>query len=139
MAIYRERLRARNYWECRCQYLQWRFSAIAVYNRRIKFVLFVLFFGHASTSTIVSVQSGYLFQSFFGIKSLKKDFHCYPSRERKKGKKIYDFLSTMKSVTKMKKAIIPTKNKTDFVLAKFTVHPIHSCLFGGNSLLSCLL
>jgi hypothetical protein len=99
----------------------------------------VKYFGRASTSTIVTVESGYPFQSFLGKKSPKKDLHCYPSRERKKGKKIYDFLSTMKSVTKMKKAIIPTKNSTDFELAKLMVNPIHSCLLGGSKRLSSLL
>jgi hypothetical protein len=52
----------------------------------------------------LSLQLGYPFQSF-GRKS-PKSFHCHPSRE--KGNKIYDFLSTMKSVTKMKK---PSFNK----------------------------
>jgi hypothetical protein len=99
----------------------------------------VKYFGRASTSTIVAVESGYPFQSFLGEKSPKKDFHCHPSREKKKGNKIYDFLSTMKSVTKMKKAIIPTKNRTDFELAKLTVTPIHSCLLGGSKRLSSLL
>jgi hypothetical protein len=64
----------------------------------------VKYFGRASTSTIVAVRSGYPFQSF-GRKS-PKGFPL-PSLEKKKSNKIY-VLSTMKSVTKMKK---PSFNK----------------------------
>jgi hypothetical protein len=67
---------------------------------------------------------GYPFQSFWAKKP-KKDFHYHPSREKKKGNKIYDFLGRL---YKMKKPSFQQKNRTDFELAKLTVTPIHSCL-----------
>jgi hypothetical protein len=69
-------------------------------------------------STIV--KSGYPFQSF-GRKA-QKGFPL-PSLTRKE-KAIKSMIFTMKSV-KNEKAIIPTKNRTDFELAKLTVTPIH--------------
>jgi hypothetical protein len=50
----------------------------------------------------------------------QKDFHCHPSKRKKAIKSM--ILSTMKSVTKMKKAIIQQKIEL-ILLAKLTVTP----------------